>query len=371
MGIISKKEKEKLFTQAKHLLGYPRRKVELTSEMMETYLETALEDYSAAINNWLIEQQWGNLQYLGLSNTDVIFALTTKTLDFERSFSNAYSKQIGLAAGAPNGTSELKKDYITVSASTQVYSIPAGREINEVLWHTPPDGSLGLTDPTALSNLTQSTNGWSYGGRGATMMQPSYYWMASLQDRSIKQKLMQSELTFRVTAGPNGTKNLFLYPIPGSKDEMNSTMGKHLEGSKVWYFYYESNESGRKKCLEKNNDIIKLPSDVPIDNLNWDTLNSISKTRIRKLFVADCKIAMGNIRGMFSGQLKPGQIEVTMDYKMLQEQGDNEKKTVMDELFLSLEKLSLKNLMADKAQIAEDLNRVLSKIPFQNPIFTM
>jgi hypothetical protein len=372
MGIISKKEKDKLFIQVKHLLGYPRREVELTSEMMETYLETAIEDYSAGINNWLIEQQWGNLQYLGLSTTEVTYALTSKTLDFERSFSNAYSKQVGLASGSPNDTSELKKDYVVVSGNTQVYNIPAGREINEILWHTPPDSSLGGIDPNANNwVVSPNGNGWNYGGQGASMMQPTYFYMASMQDMSMKKKLFQSELTFRVTAGPNGTKNLYLYPIPGSRDEMSSSLGKHLDGSKVWYFYYETNQAGRKKCLEKNSDIIKLPSDIPVDNLTWEKLNSISKTRIRKLFVAYSKIAMGNIRGMFSGQLKPGQIEVTMDYKMLQDQGETEKKEVMEELFLSLERLSLKNLMADRAQIAEDLNRVLAKIPFQKPIFTL
>jgi hypothetical protein len=72
---------------------------------------------------------------------------------------------------------------------------------------------------------------------------------------------------------------------------------------------------------------------------------------------------------MFSGALKPGQIEVTMDYKMLQDQGENEKKELFEELLASLDKLTLKNMMADRAQISEDLNKVLGKIPFQNPIY--
>ena len=60
--------------------------------------------------------------------------MTTRSLDFESRFSYAYSKQVGLQ---DRGPWEMKKDYVTVVAGQQVYQIPGGREINEVLWITP------------------------------------------------------------------------------------------------------------------------------------------------------------------------------------------------------------------------------------------
>ena len=43
---ITDADKNKLFRKVKHQLGAPLRKVELTNEMYETYLEIAIEEYS-------------------------------------------------------------------------------------------------------------------------------------------------------------------------------------------------------------------------------------------------------------------------------------------------------------------------------------
>src|SRR5690606_35053539 len=99
---ITVEEREELYVKIMHQLGAPLRKVELTEEMLDTFFVLVLEDYSSFINDWLTEQQWGTLQNLDLSTQDVAFAYITKTLDFEKSFSYAYSKQVGLGANAPS-----------------------------------------------------------------------------------------------------------------------------------------------------------------------------------------------------------------------------------------------------------------------------
>ena len=55
---ITDAEKNKLFNKVKHQLGAPLRKIELTDEMFETYLEISIEEYSEYINEWLTEHQW-------------------------------------------------------------------------------------------------------------------------------------------------------------------------------------------------------------------------------------------------------------------------------------------------------------------------
>ncbi|MFW5848089.1 MAG: hypothetical protein ACOCVF_04165, partial [bacterium] len=356
--VISKKERQELYTKIKHQLGYPIRTFEIKDEMLDSYLEIAIENYSEYINNWLLEQQWNVLQDLELDNVNLTFALTTKTLDFEKSFSYAYSKQVGLGANGPSEW-ELKMDYITVSANTQVYNIPAGREVNEVLWYTPPMIDQGIVDPFAITNWGAGTFGWSYLGKPAQYVQPTYSLLLSAQDRSTKRRILDSILTYRITPGPNGTKNLFLYPVPGSENEIGGKWGKHYEGAKIFYWYYPTTHKNRNKCLELNSDIIKLPSDVPFKNLTWDKLNDISKTRIRKLLLAETKKAIGKVRGFFSGDIEIGNISKTMDYRMLLDEGEREEENVYSELKESLEKITLKNIMADKAEIAENLNRVL------------
>ena len=46
---------------------------------------------------------------------------------------------------------------------------------------------------------------------------------------------------------------------------IGSSWGKHYTGRKVWYWYYDTNgktDEERDKCLEQNNDIVKLPEEL-------------------------------------------------------------------------------------------------------------
>jgi hypothetical protein len=372
MPQISKLDKQKLYLQVKHEMGYPQRPFELKEEQMDSFYEMAIEDYSSYVNQWLIEQQWVNLQGLQVDSANFIDAYTNKNNDFMRSFTYAYSKQVGLGMNAPSGdTWHLKKDFIVVSADTQVYSIPAGRELNEVLWTTPPQIDAGQIDPFAVSNWGAGSMGWSYLGRPASYMQPTYSLLLSAQDRHTKKRILQSELTYRVTGGPNGTKLLYLYPIPGTRSEITNGWGKHFEGSKVWYFYYDTNNKGRKKCLEQNSDIIKLPSDAPIDTLKWSKLNSVARTNIRDLLIAKCKIVMGGMRGFYSGSVGGTTKDLTLDYRHLIDEGTALKEQVRTTILESLNKLSLVQLTRDRAEIASNVNKERGFQPVMSPIVTM
>lgn len=133
--MVTPEERNKLFTQFRHSVGAPIRQIELTDEQLCTLLEIAIEDYSQYVQEWLIEHQWQSLYGQNLTTTDMAFALSVRSLDYVQKATYAYSKQVGLQA---NGPWELKKDYVEIQAGRQVYQIPAGREINEVLWITPP-----------------------------------------------------------------------------------------------------------------------------------------------------------------------------------------------------------------------------------------
>jgi len=371
-SIISKEEKAKLYRKIKHELGYPQRPFELNNAQMDSFIEMALEDYSSYVNEWLIKQSWVNVQGVEINKTEFISALTNKTTDFMKSFTYAYSKQVGLGASSPsNSTWHLKLDYIICSAHTQVYTIPKDREINEVLWSTPPQIDQGLVDPMALSNWSANQFGWSYLGRPANYIQPTYSLLLSAQDRDLKKRILQSELTYRITGGPNGTKLLYLYPVPGERNEITGIKwGRHFEGTKVWYFYYDTNGE-RDKCLEDNNDVVKLPSDVPVKTLKWDDLNSMAATHVRDLFMAKVKMALGNIRGYFSGNVGSANKEVVMDYRHLLDEADKLKIETIEKIFDTLDKLSYLQLTEDRARIAENVNKERSYQAFRTPIITM
>ena len=372
MALIATVDKNKLYLHVKHILGYPLRPFELKDEMMDSYFEMAIEDYSSLVNQWLTQQQWIALEGLSKDNSDFLSAFTTKANSYMESFTYAYSRQVGLGTNAPAATGwELKRDFIITSAHTQHYIIPAGREINEVMWETPPEIDQGLIDPFALSAWSPGMVGWSYLGRPAMYVQPTFSTLLSAQDRRMKQRVLQSILTYRVTGLATGEKVLHLYPVPGDRHEIAGAWGIHYAGRKVWYWYYDTNDKGRDKCLEENSDIIKLPSDSPTKILEWSKINDFAQQQIRDLLIAHVKMVIGGIRGFYTGELGVTEKQLTMDYRHLLDEGTKLKEDTTKIILDQLDKLSQVNLTEERAKIAESVNKERGYQPPNYPIIAI
>lgn len=373
MALITTVDKNKLYLKVKHILGYPLRPFEITDDMMDSYLEMVIEDYSSLVNNWLIQQQWIGLEGLSKENSDFLSAFTTKPNTYMESFTYAYSKQVGLGTNAPAATGwELKRDFIVTEENTQHYIIPANREVNEVLWETPPIIDGGLVDPFALNAWSAGMMGMSYLGRPALYIQPTFSTLLAAQDRRMKQKVLQSTLTYRITGLASGEKLLHLYPIPNDRYEIANTWGKHYAGRKVWYWYYDTNNgTNRDKCLEENSDVVKLPSDPPTKVLKWENMNDVAQQQIRNLLIAQVKIVIGGVRGFYSGELGVTEKQLTMDYRHLLDEGTKLKEDTEKILLEQLDRLRQVNLTEERAKIAENVNKERGYQPPMFPIIAI
>jgi hypothetical protein len=358
MAIISEPHRTALYTRIKHLLGAPLRSVELEDEMMDSLLELSIGDYSQYVQDWLIESQWTSLYNLNLDTQSLSKAFITKSLDFETRYTYAYSKIVGLQAG---GEWELKKDYIQLVRGQQIYEIPANREINEVMWFTPAELNNLLFDPWTFGALGAGglggPGGFSQMGMsGSFFMMPAFDMLLRMQEINIQRRIIAGELTYRITALPDGKKALHLMNTPGGKfDFGNATLTR----GKVWYWYYDVGPADRDKCLKANPDIITLPSDVPFEEINWVDLNNPAQQWVRRWFTAYCKQTLAKVRGKFSGNVKTPDSELTMDYASLATEGADEKSKLEEELKLRLERLRPDKMMEREAMLAENLNKQL------------
>jgi hypothetical protein len=361
MSVISEPERSQLYTRIRHLLGAPLRSVEIEDEMMDSLMELSIGDYSQYLQDWLTDSQWTSLYNLNLDTQSLSKAFMTRSLDWETRYTYAYSKIVGLQTSGPY---VLKKDYIALERGRQIYEIPAGREINELLWFTPPSlnnmlfdpwtfggiGSVGLGGPAGYTQL---------GNTGSYYMMPGFDMMLRLQQLNIQRRIIAGDLTYRITALPDGKKAIHLMNTPGGKFDFGNS---NLMGGKVWYWYYEVDGPDRDKCLKDNPDIIRLPSDVPYEKINWEDLNNPSQQWVRRWFTAYVKETLSKVRGKYSGNLKTPDSELTMDYQSLATESKDEKAKLIEELTGTegrLTRLRPEKLMEREALIAENLNKQL------------
>jgi hypothetical protein len=373
--IIAEPYRSQLYTKVRHVLGAPIRSIELEDEQMDSILEFAIGDYSQYVQDWLIESQWTSLYNLNLDTQSLSRAFVTKSLDYENRYAQAYSKIVGLQSN-PLGDWELKKDYITLVPNQQIYEIPAGREINELLWFTPATLNNILFDPFSFGGLGGGLGGGTGFAQmgymsGSYFMMPAFDMLLRMQEINIQRRIIGGDLTYRITGLPNGKKAIHLMQTPGGKfDFGNSSLRNH----QVWYWYYDVGPEDRDACLAANPDIIKLPSDVPFNSISWADLNEPAQQWVRRYFVAGCKETLSKVRGKYSGNLKTPDSELTMDYATLATEGKDEKLKLIEELIGAdgrLTRLRPEKIMEREALIAENLNKQMKFRAFPRNLYVI
>lgn len=365
-------EVEALFKRFRSEMGAPIMEVELIDSQLCDLLEMSVEDYAEKVQNWVIENNWAQMYGKNLSNMDLAYALSVRTLDLSKDYSYWFSKDAGVQQRGPW---EMKKDYVTIEKGKQDYIIPAGREINSVMYCNPSTSQAALyanyggLDMLGFAGGYGQAGGGSYGPIGGFYIAQSYDIAYMATDLAYKNRLLRGDLTYKVTAGPDGTRILHLYSTPGSKltfgNVMNPMGGISLVGCEVWYTYYDTSNSDADECRRQNHDVILTPDQIPLNKMELAYLNEPTKVTVRKIFFSKAKRALANVRGKFSGKVSIMEAEAQLDYSMLIAQADKEYQDVMDELTKRLERMSPYEVMAKNAKLTEDLIKIQTGKPMK------
>lgn len=372
-------EVKHLFKVVRTKMGAPIRPIQLTDDQLCDLLEIAIGDYAEKVQNWVIQSQWLNVQgkNMFLQNpAELAYALTTRMMDWSRDFSYWFSREVGLQQRGPW---ELKKDFFQIEKGKQVYVIPAGREINKVLYITPSTtkaalyGNLGTLDTGIGGGFGQ------YGNLGSGMGITGFY-VGSAYDTALmsvdlkfKNSLLRGDLAYKVTAGPEGTRLIHLLSTPGSPNMVGGVAADDTWGWNryascyCWYTYYDVNNTesgGTDQCLLDNkDDILITPDQVPMSKMRYELMNEPAQQTVRQLLIGEAFITLGVIRGTYSGSLKIPSAEVTMDYSMLIDLGKQMKEKALEALTKRLDEMLPWNLMKNQADLTDSLKKVLNEKP--------
>ena len=377
--MVLTEDMKSLFRTVRTMLGAPIRIVQLEDEQLCDLLDVAIGDYSEKVQNWVIETQWLNMQtkaQIQFQNaSELAYAMTIRTMDWSRDYSYWFSREVGLQQ---RGHYELKKDFFQVERGKQVYVIPAGREINKVMYVTPSTtkaalyGNLGTLDTGIAGGFGQYGNMGNGMGLTGFYVGSAYDTALMAADLKYKNSLLRGDLAYKVTAGPEGTHLVHLMSTPGSPNMVGGVSADDTWGWNryascyVWYTYYDvsGGPDDADLCrLENKDDVIITPDQVPLEKMRYELMNNPTQQIIRRLLVAEAKILLGIIRGTYSGSVKIPDAEMQMDYNMLLDQGKSEKETVLNELKERLERMLPWNLIKNQVEMSDNLIKVLKNKP--------
>lgn len=371
-------EKQKLFKQIRTRLGAPIRKVELTDDMLCDLLEQAVEDYAEQVQNFIIENNWAQLYGKNLTNIDLAYALSVRTLDLSKDYSYWFSREVGLQQRGPY---ELKKDFFKIEKGKQVYVIPAGREINKVFWVTPPTtdaamwanfGGLGVSFGGGVMGQAGLGAASIFGGvnsaygLGVGMWALPFADIATMSaDLSYKNQFIRSDLVYKVTAGPDGTHLVHLLSTPGSKITFgaggNGYLG--LQNCYCWYTYYDVSGADADDCRKLNPDVLLTPDQVPLDKLDYTMLNAPTKVIVRQLLFALACQTLALVWGKFSGNINLIASPLQMDYGQLMTLSDKEYERAMTTLKERLARMNPYETMKRQSELVDSLLQVKKAKP--------
>lgn len=356
--------------------GHPQRKVQVTTDQMCLLLNDAVGDYMELMQAWVVEQQWGTLLGKDLNDLDITYALTTRTFDFTKDYSYWFSKEVGLQQRGPW---ELKKDFFQIECGKQCYVIPAGREINDVMYCTPSTTKAALYGQSgfdlAYGGMLQMGNTGVGMGFSPFYFGASYDTMLLAANLKYKNSMFRGDLAYKVTAGPNGTHIVHLLSTPGSP---NSFRGYALDDAMmswnryancyVWYTYYDTSNGDVDECRKMNNSIIITPDQVPMDAMQYEYLNVPGQQVVKKLFFSNCFNALAMTRGTFSGKVSIKEAELVMDYNMLINEANRLREEALKNLNERLDRMRMDNYSKSQADIAENLANIKKHKALPKPI---
>ena len=374
-----------LFKVVRVKLGAPIRPIQLSDDQLCGLLEIAIGDYAEKVQNWIIQSNWLNfrgkqVQWL-TDPQELAHSMTMRQLDFTKDFSYWFSKEVGLQQ---RGSFELKKDFFQIEKGKQCYLIPSGREINKVMYVTPSTtkaalfGNLGTLDTGIGGGFGQYGNMGNGMGITGFYIGSAYDTALLASDLKYKNSLLRGDLTYKVTAGPEGTHIVHLLSTPGSPNMMgglaaDDTWGwNRFANCYVWYTYYDTNGASSDEIdacrIEHKDDILITPDQVPLNKMRYELMNEPTKNTIRQLLTAEAFITLGVIRGTNSGKVSIPMAELQLDYQMLLELGKAEKEKTMTELKERLENMLPWN-MAEKIRNTTEHNLEIMKAkPLPQPM---
>jgi len=337
-------------------LGYPIVDIELQAVNFFTAFEEAVTTYAQYVYQYKIIENIGSLEGSTTGSN-----LNNQYIQPNLGNTIAIAEQYGTEAGT-GGNIDYKTGSINVIAGQQRYSLTdlftnvseSGNNIEiKRIYHYAPPAIVRYFDPyagtgTGIQSLMETFGFGNYSPGVNFMLMPIYYDALKIQAIEFNDQIRKSAYSFELL----NNNNLKLFPRPARSE-------------KLW-FDYVVKEDRNNVVRNTNRGLITDVSNVPYSNISYSTINTPGRQWIFRYTLAVSKEMLASVRGKYSTVPIPG-AEVTTNASDLRSEAAAEKTALIDELKLMLEESSRSKYTERNAQIAQNTQDTLGKVPY--PIY--
>ena len=280
------------------------------------------------------------------------------------------SQQYGTLAGV-GGNTAIKKGYVNLTASVQIYDLingafdaETGNSISASLstsnstidvtrvYHEATPAITRFFDPYSVGaqgtlNLMSELGFGNYSPAAQFLMMPLYEDILRMQAIEFNDQIRKSAHTFNIV-----DNKLEIFPIPTGA------------GMTRVYFEYMKRDEFEHDSQTIQADSLSDYSDIPYDFIQYRYINEVGKQWIRKYTLALTKELLGAIREKYSSVPIPDG-DVNLDGAALRSEAQVEKDALITQLRENLEEMSRKNVMENKAHESDHHQDMLRKVPLK------
>jgi len=333
-------------------LGYPIIDIELEGDNFFAVFEEATSEYSAQVNQFNIRNNLGSLEGQPTGSNYQGSSVLGSELHNIVTIAEGYGTQANVG-----GRTDIKKGHITVNTGSQEYDLQtlwgdvseSGERIDvtKVFYEATPAINR-FFDPYSVSgqgtlNLIDEFGFGSFSPAAQFILMPIYEDMLRIQQIEFNDQFRKSAHTFNIV-----NNKLQIFPKPTSE-------------YRLWFEYMVKKEFNENNTIITPN-VVSDYSNIGYDFMSYSLINDVGKQWIRKYTLALAKEMLGAIREKYNTVPIPGS-EVSLDGAALRAEAQTEKDALIEQLRENLNEVSKKARFEAEAQMSENKEQIMSKVP--------
>jgi hypothetical protein len=348
-------------------LGWPIVNIELDNDQIFACFEESVSEYSAQVNQFNLRnnldilrgQPKGRVANFSQTLVDGSFLPTAVRM----------AQQYGTLAGV-GGATGIKKAYVTLTSSVQIYDLmtgatdaETGRSFGSIfsgsstvdvtrVYHEAVPAITRFFDPYSVGaqgtlNLMSELGFGNYSPAAQFLMMPLYEDVLRMQHIEFNDHIRKSAHSFNIV-----DNKLEIFPVPA------------INHPDRIYFEYISRDEFEHDSQTIQSDSLSDYSDIPYDFIQYSNINDVGVQWIRKYTLALSKELLGAIREKYSSIPIPD-AEISLDGAALRAEAQVEKDMLITQLRENLDEMSRKNVMENKAHESTHHQEMLRKVPLR------